>query len=91
MNCSSRNKLNYILKKQDIYIEVKIPSSSGSVTKYEGTPFGRFCCPVGIELEWPMLPRVFIKILPFLFEAPDLIDEDVDEVDEEERISMGTA
>ena len=38
-----------------------------------------------------MLPRVFIKILPFLFEAPDLIDEDADEVDEEERISMGTA
>ena len=77
-----------ILKKQDLYIEAKIPSSSGSVTKYEGTPFGRFCCPAGIELEWP---RVFIKILPFLFEAPDLIDEDADEVDEEERISMGTA
>ena len=50
-----------------------------------------FCCPVGIELEWPMLPRVFIKILPFLLEAPDLMDEDADEVDEEERISMGTA
>ena len=90
MNCSSKNR-QYFLKKQDINIEPKIPSSSGSVTKYEGTPFGRFCCPAGIELEWPMLPRVFIKILPFLFEAPDLMDEDADEVDEEERISMGTA
>lgn len=29
--------------------------------------------------------------MPFLFEAPDLMDEDADEVDEEERISMGTA
>ena len=26
-----------------------------------------------------------------MFEAPDLMDEDADEVDEDERISMGTA
>ena len=30
-------------------------------------------------------------IFPFLFEFPDWTDEDADEVDEEERISIGTA
>ena len=72
-----------------------LPSSSGSVTKYEGTlVVGKCCCWLDeIELERLILLRVFIKIFPFLFEdAPDLTDEDADDaVDEEERISMGTA
>ena len=32
-----------------------------------------------------------MRILPFLLELPDLTEDDADEVDEEERISIGTA
>ena len=44
-----------------------------------------------MALERLIFPRVFMRIFPFLFEVADLTEEDVDDVDEGERISMGTA
>ena len=44
-----------------------------------------------MELDKLILLRVLMSIFPFLFELPDLTDEDADDVDEEERISIGTA
>ena len=44
-----------------------------------------------MEFERLILLRVLIRILPFLFEVADLTDEAAEEVDEGERISMGTA
>ena len=47
--------------------------------------------PDELEFDKLILLRVLIRIFPFWFEVLDLMDEDADEVDEGERISIGTA